>query len=226
MSDEAILKEMEEYYRDRVPYHDMCMSYSDNKTMEELLGPIIRIFEKDMVDKDVLEIACGTGNWTQVLSKRARTVVACDFYEGYIKEAEKKEYQLSNVNFMVADAYGLEGIESEFTAAFCGDWFSHVPRSKIDEFLKTMHGKLIPLSKVVIVDMLRSPELQKMFSHVDSQGNEIQIRILPNGKKYKVIKNFFEKDELLRYFEGSATNVNYHEDTKLARWLLSYTLKE
>jgi demethylmenaquinone methyltransferase/2-methoxy-6-polyprenyl-1,4-benzoquinol methylase len=202
----------------------MYMGYTDNYEMEKLLAPIIKEIENDITDKDVLEIACGTGNWTQVLSRRARSVVACDLYKGYILEAKKKDYEMDNVIFKLADAYTLNGIKGDFSAAFAGDWFSHIPKSKITGFLKTLHGKLLPESRIVIIDMLKTPEFDKMFSHKDYEGNEIQIRTLPNGRKYQVIKNFFKEEELLEYLSGYTTNINYFEDPKLLRWILTYTI--
>ena len=69
---------MKVYYDRRAPWHDKYMGYLGNGPMEELLSPIIRSIEPYITDRTVLEIACGTGNWTQVLAKRARTVLALD----------------------------------------------------------------------------------------------------------------------------------------------------
>ena len=68
MVERKVLESMFDYYRDRVPYHDECMSYMDNETMEELLGPIIEMIEDEIKGKRVLELGCGTGNWTIVLA--------------------------------------------------------------------------------------------------------------------------------------------------------------
>lgn len=225
MSIEDLVQEMNEYYRENVPYHDECMSYTDNLSMERLLAPIIERVADDIVDKDVLEIACGTGNWTQVLSKRARSVVACDINEVYLTEAKKKPYQKDNVLFKVADAYTLDGIDGKFNLAFASDWWSHIPKSRIKQFTETLHSKLLPGSKVIMIDMLRKPELDKMFSHIDEEGNVIQKRTLPNGKEYQVVKNFPTKKELLRDLEDYAVNLNYYESDNLLRWVLSYIIK-
>jgi ubiquinone/menaquinone biosynthesis C-methylase UbiE len=219
-----LIKEMNEYYRENVPYHDECMSYTDNLSMEKLLSPIIKKIESDITDKDVLEIACGTGNWTQVLSKRARSVMATDINEAYLAEAKKKPYQKDNVIFKVADAYTLDGIEGNFNLAFASDWWSHIPKSKIKDFIETLHSMLLPGSKIIMIDMLRKPELDRMFSHIDNEGNVIQKRTLPNGKEYHVVKNFPTEKELVNCLKGCGIKINYCEDTKLLRWILSYTV--
>ncbi len=225
MSVEDILKEMNEYYGDRVPFHDEYMSYTDNLSMEKLLGPIIQRVENDIKGKDVLEIACGTGNWTQVLSKRAHSVVATDINEAYLIEAKKKDYQKDNVVFKVADAYILEGINGKFKLAFASDFWSHMPKSKIERFIKTLHSKLLPGSKVIMIDIMPRPELdRKSFSHIDEEGNVIQKRTLPNGNVYHVVKNFPKEKKLLDSLKGYGTNINYYEDTKLLRWVLTYTV--
>jgi len=223
MSVEDLIKEMNEYYRENVPYHDECMSYTDNLSMEKLLAPIIRRVEKDIKGKDVLEIACGTGNWTQVLSKRARSVVATDINEAYLIEAKRKPYQKDNIVFKVADAYTLDGIDRNFNLAFASDFWSHIPKSRVRKFIETLHSKLLPASKVIMIDMLRRPELDKMFSHIDEEGDMIHRRTLPNGKEYQVVKNFPEEKELLDCLKGHGININYYEDTELLRWILSYT---
>jgi ubiquinone/menaquinone biosynthesis C-methylase UbiE len=224
MSVEDLIKDMNEYYRENVPYHDECMSYTDNLSMEDLLAPIIKKIESDITDKDVLEIACGTGNWTQVLSKRARSVMATDINKAYLIEAKKKPYQKDNVIFKVADAYTLDGIDRKFNLAFASDWLSHIPKSKIKSFIETLHSKLLPGSKVIMIDMLRKPELDKMFSHIDEEGNVIQKRTLPNEKEYQVVKNFPTEKELVDHLKGYGIKINYCEDTELLRWILSYTV--
>ncbi len=224
MSIADLMKEMNEYYRENVHYHDECMSYTDNLSMEKLLGPIIKRIDKDIKDKDVLEIACGTGNWTQVLSKRARSVMATDINEAYLIQAKRKPYQKDNVSFKIADAYALDGIDRKFNLAFASDFWSHIPKSKIECFIETLHTKLLPGSKVIMVDMLRKPELDRMFSHIDDEGNVIQKRILPSGKEFHVVKNFPTERELIECLKSYGISINYFEDAKLLRWILTYTV--
>jgi ubiquinone/menaquinone biosynthesis C-methylase UbiE len=223
MTTDPIVEEMRQYYTDRVPYHDRYMGYTDNSSMEKLLAPIVELVGRELAGKDVLEIACGTGNWTQVISKRARSVVATDLVEGYLELARKKEYIKRNVTFKAADAYRLDGIDRGFTAAFAADWWSHIPRTKIGLFLDTLHCRLQSGARVVMLDMLRTPELDEWFSRFDHEGNVVQKRTLPNGKSYNVIKNFPTGGEIRERLAGRAVDVEYQEDRVLLRWILAYS---
>jgi len=208
-----------------VPYHDMYMGYVGNDELERLLAPLIARIDNHLAGKDVLEIACGTGNWTQILSKRARSVVATDLIEGYLTETRKKRFHLSNVVFKAADAYLLECIDGDFNAAFAADWWSHIPRSRIGTFIAALHGRLRPDAKVVMVDMMPNPELDKWFSHLDEEGNVIQKRTLPTGKTYHVIKNFPTERELRDCLGKRAADIEYFEDKELLRWVLIYSVR-
>ena len=93
------IQEMNAYYEKVAPLHDTFMGYTNNEAMEELLAPIIEWVEPFVRDRRVLEIACGTGNWTQVLSKRALKVTAVDRSAAYLALARPKTYAGGNVAF-------------------------------------------------------------------------------------------------------------------------------
>lgn len=84
------IEEMKAYYEVRAPWHDQYMSYRSNEQMENLQKPIIEIIHSDLKDKKIIEIACGTGNWTGVLAKRAKHVTAVDCSPKSLEIAQKK----------------------------------------------------------------------------------------------------------------------------------------
>ena len=222
------LAEMGRYYRNRVPYHDQYMDYTGPEAMEGLLSPIIRLVEGDVAGRDLLEVACGTGNWTQVLAERARSVVATDLIGDYLDLARTKLGGATNVAFKTADAYSLdvEAVGGPFDAAFAADWWSHIPRSMVDAFLVSLHGCLRPGARVVMVDMLRTGSFDLAFHRIDGEGNEVHLRTLPDGEPYLVVKNFPSEEELRGRLEGLAVDLGYHEDGPLRRWVLRYALPD
>ncbi len=223
MRDKELIRHMNAYYARCAPLHDDLMGYIDNERMEELLAPIIKRFERYLIDRDVLEIACGTGNWTQVLSKRACSVLATDINSSVLKIAKKKNYPRGKVTFKIADAYALRKLEGKFTTAFAADWWSHIPRSMIPAFVKGLHARLVKGAKAILVDMLPSESLDRMFSHYDEEGNLIHKRSLPDGKEFYVVKNFPTKKELREVFKGLVKDFDFYQHLPLKRWMLTYT---
>jgi demethylmenaquinone methyltransferase/2-methoxy-6-polyprenyl-1,4-benzoquinol methylase len=219
------IEEMNAYYDKVAPLHDIFMGYTTNEAMEKLLGPIIEWVEPHVCDRHVLEIACGTGNWTQVLSRRAKSVVAVDQSEAYLKIARSKEYARDSVTFLRGDAYSLEEVKGKFDAAFAADWWSHVPRSCASDFTESMMSKLRPGSSVVILDMLPSPSLDAMFSHYDEEGNCIHRRRFEDGTEFEVVKNVPTEAELREAFEEWADDLLYREHDELRRWVLTMKVR-
>lgn len=215
------IQEMNAYYDKVAPLHDKFMGYMTNEAMEELLAPIIEWVEPLVRGRDVLEIACGTGNWTQVLSRRAKSVLAVDQSPAYLRIARSKVYAKDNVTFLEEDAYALEGVEAQFEAAFAADWWSHIPRSHVPVFVESLMGKLLPGSAVVLLDMLPSPGLDAMFSHYDDEGNCIHRRRFDDGTEFEVVKNFPSEPELREALGRYADNLIYREHDELRRWVLT-----
>src|ERR1051326_861454 len=51
--------------------------------------------------RDVLEIACGTGYWTPIISESARSILATDINEEVLDIARHKAYPNRNVTFQI-----------------------------------------------------------------------------------------------------------------------------
>jgi demethylmenaquinone methyltransferase/2-methoxy-6-polyprenyl-1,4-benzoquinol methylase len=186
--------------------------------MEELLAPVIAPCETYLAGRDILEIACGTGNWTQVLSKRGRSVVATDVNRSVLDLARAKPFDLDNVEFRIADAYELEQVDGTFDAAFAADWWSHMPKSSIPGFLRGLASRLRSGSPVVIVDMLPIKNLTRLGSRYDGEGNFLHKRKLPSGEEFEVVKNFPAERELRDAVAAVATPLGYSVYERLRRW--------
>jgi len=224
MNAKALIEQMNAYYKLHAPLHDGCMNYTGNAKMEKLLAPIIGCCEEYVTDKNILEIACGTGNWTQVLAKRARSVLATDVNETVLEIARTKSYSSDKIEFQVADAYSLNTIDGTFNAAFAADWWSHIPKSAISVFLKSLHGKLCPGARVIIIDMSFRDIFARDY-YLDEEGNAIYKRRLSNRQEFEVVKNFPTEKELIDIFYGIANDIEYREFNSLKRWMLTYTTK-
>jgi SAM-dependent methyltransferase len=217
-----IVEEMNEYYRARARLHDEYMGYTGGERMEELLAPVIAFVEPFVSGRDVLEIACGTGNWTQVLARRARSVLATDINEPMLAIARTKPFAGGAVSFLEDDAYTLSGVPGNLTAAFAADWWSHVPRSRLRPFLTLLHSKLRPGSNVVFLDILRQDHPDLTPYRKDEEGNLVIRRRLPDGREFDVLKNYPSREDVLATLDGLGCETVYWEHCGLRRWAVAY----
>jgi ubiquinone/menaquinone biosynthesis C-methylase UbiE len=223
-----VMKEMELYYAERAPWYDASMRY-DQDSAHERLAPLIDQVRRFAEGQDILEIACGPGFWTQIIASAARSVVAVDLNIETLAEARKKEFSKNNVKFLTANAYDLSKVPGRFTAGFHNDWFSHVPHSKVSEFLSSFHSRLGSGARVLMIDSTKNEYSNANFNRVDEDGNIIQRRPLmdPRTKVLHghrdIIKNFPKESELRTLLADSADNVNYCE--VLNRWMLTYAVR-
>lgn len=143
----------------------------------------------------VLEIACGTGYWTELVAAVARQVVATDLAEEPMRIAQSKSYGQHPV-FSLADAYALPDSLGHFDAALAVFWWSHVPRQRIGEFLASLHRRLEPGARVVLMDNRFVEGSSTPVAEIDAQGNTYQLRRLGDGSQVRVLKNFPQPEEL------------------------------
>ena len=191
-----LIEEMQAYYEKRAREYDISMGYDTEDKAREL-EPAIKLTREILKGRRVLELACGPGYWTQQIAPFVRSVVATDYNESTLREARKKNLDSSRVTFEQADAYKLDQIVGDFDAVFAVDWFAHVPRSRISEFLGSVACRIPKGCPVFFLDQL--PKEGSITEVFDSEGNHIQERILEDGSKYRVIKHFLDDSEIEGY---------------------------
>jgi demethylmenaquinone methyltransferase/2-methoxy-6-polyprenyl-1,4-benzoquinol methylase len=174
------------------------------------------------VDREVLEIACGTGYWTPLIAAQADSVLAVDYNEETLEIARAKRYPRSNVRFESADAYRLPEWQKRFTACYAGFWWSHVPLERLDGFLSSLEERLVPGALVAFMDNLYVEGSSTPLSRRDAAGNTYQERRLADGSRHEVLKNFPAAGELEARLARCGTDVQVRRYQYY--WLASYRI--
>ncbi len=213
--------QLQAYYADRAAeYEDV---YRKPERQESIAWLNSRL-KQTLMGCTVLEVACGTGFWTQTLAEVARSVVATDINREVLEIAEQKPLPPGRVTFSEDDAFSLQNVpRREFTGGFSGFWWSHIPKSQIDLFLTAFHAKLQPGAKVMFADNCYVAGSNHAISRTDEDGNTYQERVLGNGTHYEVLKNFPARQELEDTAAAYGTDVQWEASAYF--WCLSYTLK-
>jgi ubiquinone/menaquinone biosynthesis C-methylase UbiE len=142
------------------------------------------------VDRDVLEVACGTGYWTRRIAPRARSVVATDLTQETMHVARANQPDWPHAQFLRVDAFDLERVPGTFDAAFAGFFWSHIRHRDIQRFLNGLNRRLASGARVVLVDNRYVEGSNYPITRTDEEGNTYQTRTLENGSVHEVLKNF------------------------------------
>jgi SAM-dependent methyltransferase len=226
-----ILQEQIRYYRDRAPEYDQWFFRQgryDRGTAhrEQWFAEISEVesalFSIDL-SGDILELACGTGLWTQRLASVAHRLTAVDASPEVIVLNQQKIQSRSrwrqpavrhsvatgkSVEYIVADLFNWTPTQ-KFDFVFFGFWLSHVPIEQFNDFWQMVKSALKPNGRVFFVDSLfdyTSPAIDHAQLHQQGYAE----RKLNDGRIYQVVKIFHEPIQLEKSLQDLGWNSDIH----------------
>jgi demethylmenaquinone methyltransferase/2-methoxy-6-polyprenyl-1,4-benzoquinol methylase len=212
------LAQMLAYYAARAPHYDaVYLKPERRRDIAHLAAWLPACFR----GRHVLEVACGTGFWTQLIAPAAVSIVATDLTAEPLALARARP-NVGNVRFERVDAYALPAQLGEFDGAFAGLWFSHVPVERRRAFLDGLHDRLRPGARVVMIDNSAVQCRELPIIETDARGNTYQQRRLPDGSEHRVLKNFPTEAQLRALLPADAGEVEFCALENF--WTLTYTL--
>jgi demethylmenaquinone methyltransferase/2-methoxy-6-polyprenyl-1,4-benzoquinol methylase len=185
------------------------------------LAALHAAIETACADREVLDVACGTGYFTLSAARRARSVMGIDANDETLAIARSKG--IANAQFAMADAYAIPSPSQPYDGALVTFWWSHIPRRRIEEFLRGLHRHLAPGANVLIADNTYVDGNSTPIARLDDDGNTYQIRALENGERHEVLKNFPAREELQAWGERFGADVDVRSLTYF--WILRYRVK-
>jgi demethylmenaquinone methyltransferase/2-methoxy-6-polyprenyl-1,4-benzoquinol methylase len=175
--------------------------------------------EKMLAGRKVLELACGTGYWTDVIAPQAAQLTALDLNEEVLEIARSKK-NAAQAEFVRGSVYDIPDFGRRHDALFAGFWWSHVPLGKLDLFLKSILSSVAPGALIAFLDNRYVPGSSTPVSRHDTEGNAYQLRKLEDGSSHEVLKNFPTESELIQ--RASHYGWGAHVDLFEHYWLLTY----
>ena len=214
-----IVDDMARYYVQRAAYYERVYAkperQADLRAMEAALPALFS-------GREVLEVACGTGWWTPHGARDAQRWLATELNPETMAIARRKLLPAC-VDFATVDAYSFAGLDGQsFDAAFAGCWFSHVPLQRLHGWLATLHARLRPGARVVMLDNSYVQTSSTPLTRCDEHGNTYQNRVLDDGSVHEVLKNFPSAEAAIAMLGPRAREAQW---TPYAHyWVLSYEL--
>jgi SAM-dependent methyltransferase len=218
-------RDIQSYYARRAPEYDRIY---DKPERQADLSELKSILSRQFKGLRVLEIACGTGYWTQYIARSAASVHATDYNPAVLQIASGRAYSTCPVTFAEADAFaparGLPETGLPYTAAFAGFLWSHIPLARQSELIVALHSQLAENALVVWLDGRYVAGSSTPIDHFDAAGNSYQVRALSDGSRHEVIKNYPSQGDLAAAFTPFAANLQIQLFQYF--WLLSYNVKK
>jgi ubiquinone/menaquinone biosynthesis C-methylase UbiE len=193
------------YYNERAGEYDKVYQIPQE---QEDLQQASALFQQIFHQKTVIEIACGTGYWTEQIAKNATSILATDINEAVMDIARTRQYK-GNVTFELADMNHFS-IAQQFDGLFGGFIWSHIPLQDIDNLFSQLLPSIAAKGDIVLIDsrpVAGTNHDNRRVTRVDQYGNTFQTRQLENGRTYEVLKNFPTDEFLIEKLSQFATDV-------------------
>lgn len=210
------MDKLADYYARRAAEYERI--YAKPERQADLAALRARIVSM-LAGKRVLELACGTGYWTDLIAGSAVQVTALDLNEEVLAIARTKK-NAGKVEFVRASAYEIPDFGRQHDALFAGHWWSHVPLDRLDKFLAHAVGSVAPGALLAFYDNRYVAGSSTPVSRSDAQGNSYQARKLEDGSAHEVLKNFPDESELIQRASGHGWGA--HVDLLPHFWLLTW----
>jgi demethylmenaquinone methyltransferase/2-methoxy-6-polyprenyl-1,4-benzoquinol methylase len=195
------LNEQLEYYRNRAPEYDLWAlragRWDRGPDNEQWFGEV-DILEAELAAfrpaGHVLELACGTGQWTERLVRHAGRITAVDAAPEVL-EINRQRIDGAPVEYIQHDLFTWDP-PSRFDVVFFSFWLSHVPPERFDDFWTLVRQCLVPGGRVFFIDNLPSPAAEDIDPELEGPDETTVRRRLSDGREFVVWKVLFEPGDL------------------------------
>jgi ubiquinone/menaquinone biosynthesis C-methylase UbiE len=206
---------LEDYYRSRAPEYDR---FYQNPARQNDLARLRAWLADHVRGRTILEVAAGTGYWTEVAASVCKAITATDAAAETLAVAAKRQLG-PNVALLTADTYDLPQFTTAFNAGMAHFWWSHVEKQRQRSFLSEFMKCLEPDALVLMIDQIYVEGICPVVSRYDECDNRYELRTLQSGAVYEIVKNYPSDEELLASF------AEFGKDIRIMRldhfWALS-----
>lgn len=213
----ATLDEMKAYYRARAAEYDEWFyrqgrfDHGPERNARWLAeaDEVFAALDQLGVSGDILELAPGTGIWTERLVARARSVTAVDASPEMVALNRAKVAD-PRVTYVLADLFAWQP-DRRYDACVFAFWISHVPAERLDAFLATVAAALTPGGKVFFVDGRPEPTGTAPDHTLPAAGAQTMTRRLNDGRAFEIVKNFYDPAALAARCAATGLDVAVRE---------------
>ena len=202
--EQRVIAEQVAYYRARAPeYDDWFFRRGDydhgpdwNRRWREEVGVLRQALDAAQPSGRVLELACGTGLWTERLAPYAAELTCVDASPEVIA-LNRARTGAAQIDYVCADLFAWEPAQ-RYDFVFFGFWLSHVPAGAFIPFWSMVARALAPGGRVFFADSRNHPAAREggYDEWAPAAPPARSRRRLRDGREFEIVKIFHRPDEL------------------------------
>jgi SAM-dependent methyltransferase len=158
---------------------------------------------------DVLELAGGTGIWTEKLARTASTLVVVDGSSEMLA-INAARVAGPHIERLQADLFEWQP-DRQFDVVFFGFWLSHVPAELFEYFWRLVACCLKPGGRYFFVDSRRTPTSTAVDHVLPANDDTVMTRRLDDGREFHIYKLFYDARKLTKRLRGLGWQSNIQE---------------
>jgi SAM-dependent methyltransferase len=208
------------YYASSTQAADAALSRAERANdlarVRERLAQLVR-------GQTVLELACGTGYWTEVIAATADKVLATDILDTMLARAQTRRFPEGKVTFRRVDGLDLPDDLGTFSCVFIGFWWSHLKRDEQDALLAQLRARLGRDVVLILLDDAYVEGSSATVARTDAQGNTYEIVAAPDGERFELPKSYPADSALRKRLADGVREIRIERLTYY--WMLTCRLK-
>jgi ubiquinone/menaquinone biosynthesis C-methylase UbiE len=202
MESPQVIEEMIAYYRARALEYDEWFYRLNrydrgpeiNQRWFDDVAQLEAAFEAIQPVDHALELAAGTGIWTERLVKRAKHVTVVDASPEMIS-INRGKLPGAPVNYIESNIFDWEP-DRVYDLVFFSFWLSHVPPNRVDEFLAKVRRSVRDGGQLFIIDSRFEQTGAAKDNPLFEDEQTYRTRVLNDGNQYTIVKVYYEIEQL------------------------------
>lgn len=209
-----ILEQQIGYYRVRAPEYDEWFLRQGrydigtewNKKWFAEVEELQQQLKKFHPEGDVLELAGGTGWWTEQLACYAESITAVDA-SPEVLEINRRRVKSQKVHYKKADIFTYLP-DKKYDTVFFSFWLSHVPPSLFTDFWNLVSLAIKPQGRVFFIDSFQSERKLIAGKKRRKEDEWLDRRSVKAGDTFQIVKVFYEPRKLQKKLELLGWNIS------------------